>query len=80
MKIGINRQELETELRKAIYEILTTKKTTDEVVNKLMRKGYMAGEINSILNGNTLLEFLSLIDLGVLTNAIYETISLEKIN
>lgn len=94
MKIGVKREDLEHELYKSLYEINLTRHDKEAVFNKLLARGYLPGDIQQIIGGNTALEFLSQIELGVLADSIfkvtqnilvdpafyYDEIEIEKIN
>lgn len=72
MKVGMTRERLENELYKSLYEINLTRDNKNSVIDKLLAKGIAVGDIQQIIGGNTALEFLEQIMLGVIAQAVYE--------
>ena len=70
MKRGITREKLQNEIKKAIYS-LDNNNIQEEIIDKIVERGYPRGHIADIMEGNALLEPLSLLDLGVIADTIY---------
>lgn len=71
MKRGITREKLQNEIKKAIYS-LDNNNIQEEIIDKIVERGYPRGHIADIMEGNALLEPLSLLDLGVIADTIYK--------
>lgn len=68
MKLGVTREQFESQIRKALYEAGTNRNTQGNVTSELMKKGYNAADITDIFEDNIKLNTLSLIDLGVIAS------------
>ena len=79
MQLGVKRENLEKELLKVIYDVNTNNKMLDTAFDKLVNVGYSVGDAMQMLNGSTPLEFMPLIDLGVLTTTLYEISQSKRI-
>lgn len=80
MKVGIEREKLEKEIRKGIYELNLDGNLVDKAVDMMVKKGYKLGEANQMMTGNSTLEFLTLIDIGVMTHVLFKVLDIEKLN
>ena len=80
MKIGAEREDLQTLLSKSLYEISLDKNKKERLIQFMGNRGYLAGDVKMYLAGNVMLDTLFLIDLGVLTLAVYKITNKEKLN
>lgn len=69
MRRGITREKFQNEIKKAIYS-LDNNNIQEEIIDKMVERGYSRGHIADIMEGNALLEPLSLLDLGVIAETI----------
>lgn len=80
MKLNYTIQDLRDSLKKAIYESTVNSKDQHEIIAQISKRGYELGFISGVLEGNVLLDSLSLVDLGVFALEIYKISSLGYIN
>mgnify|MGYP000923691895 CR=1 FL=1 len=80
MKIGYTIQDFREKLKVAIYESCVNSKVQDEIIKRIAERGYDLGFISGVLEGNVTLDSLSLTDIGVFAQEIYETSRIENIN
>lgn len=79
MKQGKTREILQEEIKKAIY-LLDNNAIQERIIKEVTKKGYSRGFISSILERNALLETLSLLDLGIIADAIYKISDINSTN
>lgn len=73
MKVGTLREDLEKSIYKELHDINASRELFNNVTEKLVSKGFLTGDAQQLLIGNTALEFIGEIKLGAVANAIYET-------
>lgn len=78
MKAGKTREKFQDQIKKAIY-LLDNNVIQEEIIEEMVKRGYTRGHISDILEGNALLETLSLIDLGVLAETIYKIADITSV-
>lgn len=76
MKRGVTRQDFQNEIKKAIFSI-GDREDVRETARAINEKGYGIGYATDIMEGNALLETLSLTELGVVAKAIYENTDIK---
>lgn len=78
MKKGITRQYFQEQIQKAVL-IAVDDEVKEDIVKDLKKKGYDTGLTTSVLANNHALDTLSMIDLGVFSQQIYEKTHLPMI-
>ena len=73
MKVGTNREKLENEIYKYLYEINQDRNLKNEILTKLIQRGFPAGTAQQLLSGNAALEFLDQYELGVIAYIFFTT-------
>jgi len=80
MKIGYLREDIEKELRKSIYDSELNSEFQDRIIKQLIKIGYSRGYVTGILEGNTILNSLDQIELGVIMKVIYDEAGIGYVN
>lgn len=80
MKIGINRDRLEDLIYKELYKINLDKDNKDRAYTALIDKGYLPGDAQQIIAGNTALEPMSDIHIGLIADVFYKITENQELN
>ena len=80
MKVGIDRQILEKEISKTLYDININRNLTNEAIKGFVTKGFSPGNAQQIIGGNTDLGFLGQIELGAIAEILYHITNNELVN
>lgn len=73
MKVGANREQLENEIYKVLYDINQNREVKDEILNNLVQRGFSIGTAQQLLSQNMALETLNQYELGVIAYVIFKT-------
>lgn len=77
VKQGYTREGFQAQITKVLYS-LDNNVIQTKIIEEIVSKGYSRGFVADIMEGNALLETLSLIDLGVIADAIYKIANIES--
>lgn len=80
MKIGVERKEAEDALLKAFIEVSMNRDWQNNFLKKMMERNYNVGDVQQVLSGNMVVDFLSLKDLAIYVLEMYEVTSLPFVN
>lgn len=73
MKVGINKEDLENEIYKGIYEINLMRNKKKNFIKRLISKGFLPGDAQQIASQNIAIDFMDTIDLGVIAESLFKT-------
>ncbi|MGJ0846562.1 DNA sulfur modification protein DndB [Tissierella praeacuta] len=80
MKVGMTKDKIVEELYKELYEVNLTKNNHETIFKGLINKGYLAGDAQQIIAGNTALEILDEIQIGIIASVFYKVTNNALIN
>ena len=80
MKVGVLRETLEQEIYKSLYEVNLNRELANNILKRLVDKGFLAGHSQQIIAGNIGLELLDSIKLGIIADSFYKETHNSKLN